>query len=325
MLVPTSHGLYCPQGDFFIDPRRSVARAVITHGHSDHAYRGMDAYLCTQETVPILRHRLGAHGHYHGVRYGETVVMNGVRVSFHPAGHVIGSAQVRLEYAGEVWVVSGDYKRQADPFAVSFEPVRCSTFITETTFGLPIYRWPSPSVVAAEINNWWRENAAAGRTSIIQAYSLGKAQRIMGMVDASIGPMMATSAVHAMNTVLADAGHALPPWKNLAAVDRNEPLTGSLVITTGIDAALLRRCKDAATASASGWMAIRGFRRRGNHDRGFVVSDHTDWPDLMRTIRETGAERILATHGSTSAVVRTLQEQGLQAAELEDVGMERTE
>lgn len=304
MLHMTTHGLYCPAGDFYIDPVRAVDRAVITHGHSDHARKGMRAYLTHHHTVPILYHRLGHHISTQGVEYGEVVDIHGVRVSLHPAGHVIGSAQIRIEHHGQVWVVSGDYKRQPDPLAAAFEPLRCHTFITESTFGLPIYRWPSVHDVAELLNAWWRTNAEAGIVSVVQAYALGKAQRVLLTLDPSIGPICATPAVAATNHVLREAGHALPLTKPFDGDGR------SLIISSGgLDGALRSRAH--RSIGMSGWNITRGD--------GFVMSDHVDWPDLMRSIRETEAEHVLVTHGFTSTVVRYLRERGWRADALHDV------
>lgn len=191
MLRTTDRGLYCEAGDFHIDPWAPVARAVVTHAHGDHLTWGCESYLVSETGAAVSRERLGAWGAgLESMPYGDTRTINGVRVSFHPAGHILGSAQVRLEYRGEVWVVSGDYKTDPDPTCAPWEPVRCHTFITESTFGLPIYRWPSQQQVFAEINAWWAANAAAGQVSLLCAYALGKAQRLLAGLDPSIGPIL---------------------------------------------------------------------------------------------------------------------------------------
>ncbi|MBU3741871.1 MAG: ligase-associated DNA damage response exonuclease [Candidatus Kapabacteria bacterium] len=304
MLVMTQRGLYCPAADVYVDPVRSVDRAIITHGHSDHARRGMRAYLCHHHTGPILRHRLGGSVQTQGIAYGESVVINGVTISLHPAGHILGSAQVRFEHRGEVWVVTGDYKRQPDPLAQAFEPVRCHTFITETTFGLPVYQWPSSDVATTAINTWWRANADAGLVSVIHAYSLGKAQRVLLGLDLGIGPATADGPVHDMHHMLRQAGHVLPPTPLFTGQHR-----AIVISSTGANSEI-RRYRH-RSAGVSGWNVTRG--------NGFVMSDHVDWPDLMRTIEETSCERVLATHGFSSIVVRHLRERGLQADELHDV------
>ena len=317
LVVARPQGLYCPPGDFYIDPWRPVDRAVITHGHSDHARWGSAHYLAHRDSAAILRRRLGEDITLQTLAYGETIEHHGVRVSLHPAGHVLGSSQVRLEHGGRVWVASGDYKLEADGTNAPFEPVRCDTFITESTFGLPIYRWPSQAALFAEIDAWWRRNAEAGRPSVLYAYALGKAQRLLHGVDASIGPIVAHGAVEPLNAVYRAAGVALPPTLSAGdpALDK-AALSRALVIAPPSAARspwLKRFGPDLADAFASGWMQLRGTRRRRGVDRGFVVSDHADWPGLMAAIHGTGAERVFVTHGSVSTMVRWLNEQGLRA------------
>ncbi|WP_416763521.1 ligase-associated DNA damage response exonuclease [Roseateles sp. So40a] len=317
LVVARPAGLYCPPGDFYIDPWRPVDRAVITHGHSDHARMGHGHYLAHHDSAAILRRRLGEDITLQTLAYGEVIEHHGVRVSLHPAGHVLGSAQVRLEHAGRVWVASGDYKLEADGTCAPFEPVRCDTFITESTFGLPIYRWPSQAALFAEIDAWWRANAAAGRASVLYAYALGKAQRLLHGVDASIGPIVAHGAVEPLNAVYRAAGVALPPTFHAAdpALDK-AALARALVIappSAGRSPWIRRFGSDPSDAFASGWMQLRGTRRRRGVDRGFVVSDHADWPGLMAAIRGTGAERVFVTHGSVPVMVRWLRELGLDA------------
>ena len=259
LVVLRPQGLYCPAGDFYIDPWRPVERAVLTHAHSDHARRGSAHYLAHADSAGTLRNRLGADITLQTLAYGEAITHQGVTVSLHPAGHVLGSAQVRIEHAGQAWVASGDYKLEDDGTCPPFEPVRCHTFITESTFGLPIYRWPAQPVLFADINAWWAANAAAGKASVLYAYAFGKA------------PPSAAGT----------------PW--------------------------LKHFGEHSDAFASGWMLVRGARRRRGVDRGFVMSDHADWPGLQKAIGATGAERIIVTHGSTEVMVRWLCEQGLDA------------
>ncbi len=316
LVVATPRGLYCPPGDFYIDPWRPVPHAVITHAHSDHARRGHGAYLAQAQGEGVLRARLGADIRLQAVAYGETVSINGVRVSLHPAGHVLGSAQVRLEHAGRVWVASGDYKLDPDPTCAPFEPVRCDVFITESTFGLPIYRWPSGEDLFADMSAWWRANADAGRASVVYAYAFGKAQRVLGGVDASVGPLVCHGAVQVLNDAYRAAGVALPATHRvtddgLAPADLRRALVVAPPSAAGTP--WLRRFGDQADAFASGWMQVRGARRRRGVDRGFVLSDHADWPSLQRAIAATGAERVIVTHGSVPVMVRWLREQGLDA------------
>ena len=316
LVVATPRGLYCPPGDFYIDPWRPVPRAVITHAHSDHARRGHGAYLAQAQGEGVLRARLGADIRLQAVAYGEAVTIHGVRVSLHPAGHVLGSAQVRLEHAGRVWVASGDYKLDPDPTCAPFEPLRCDVFITESTFGLPIYRWPSGDDLFADMSAWWRANAEAGRASVVYAYAFGKAQRVLAGVDHSVGPLVCHGAVQVLNDAYRAAGVALPAThrvtdEGLAPAD----LRRALVVAppSAADTPWLRRFGDQADAFASGWMQVRGARRRRGVDRGFVLSDHADWPSLQRAIAATGAERVIVTHGSVPVMVRWLREQGLDA------------
>ncbi len=314
VLTVTDRGIYCPAGDFFIDPWRPVDRALITHGHSDHARPGHARYLSTPAAAPVIRHRLG------DIRiatqlYGEQSKIGDATVSFHPAGHVPGSAQIRVEVAGEVWVVSGDYKTTPDGLSEPFEPVRAHAFVTECTFGLPVFTWRPQFEVMADVNAWWRANAAEGRASVLGAYALGKAQRLLANVDASIGPILTHGAVEAVNAVLRAQGLALPPTIRVTPDLDAHDYPGALVLATpsALGSPWMRRFGPASTAFASGWMALRGIRRRRAADRGFVLSDHADWPGLNAAIRETGAETILVTHGYTSVFRRWLAEQGFDA------------
>lgn len=322
LIVQRPEGLYCPPGDFYIDPWRRVERAVITHAHADHARVGHASYLATAVSEGLLRSRLGADITLQGVAYGEEVVHNGVRISLHPAGHVLGSAQVRVEHEGEVWVASGDYRPTPagavpDHTCTPFEAVRCNTFITESTFGLPIYRWRPDAELFAQINQWWSDNAAAGRASVLVCYSLGKAQRILGGVDPSIGAIVCHGAVEPLNRAYRAAGVALPPTLAVTEVADPALLRRALVLTPGsaLGTPWIRRFGDFSDAFASGWMQVRGMRRRGGHDRGFVLSDHADWPGLLGAIDATGAERVIVTHGSAVELVRHLSERGLRAEE----------
>ena len=309
-------GLYCPAGDFHIDPWRPVPRAVITHGHGDHARAGMGSYHCVRESLPILEWRLGRQ-RYHVVEYGDAFLLGPARVSLHPAGHVLGSAQVRIEVAGRVWVASGDYKRQPDPTCAPFEVVPCDTFITEATFGLPIYRWPDTADVAREIVHWREACEQEGSAAVLFCYALGKAQRLLAELAPYLqAPVLLHGAIAAGVDVYRACGVALPPTETVSDQARGAEFAGRLVLAppSAAGSAWMRRFRRAQTGFASGWMRIRGNRRRRNYDRGFVVSDHADWPDLMRTVRETGARRIIATHGNTDAIVRALCEAGIDAA-----------
>jgi putative mRNA 3-end processing factor len=250
-----------------------------------------------------------------GLRWGEGASIRGVRVSFHPAGHILGSAQIRLEHGGEAWVVSGDYKTDPDPTTTAFEPVRCHTFVTESTFGLPIYRWPPQDDVFREINGWWRANQAAGKASLLYGYALGKAQRLIAGLDREIGPIFTHGAVERMTAVYRAAGIALPPTVHAGAVDRRTDWSRAIIVAppSADGSVWTRRFGPQSNAFASGWMLVRGTRRRRSLDRGFPLSDHVDWPALMTAVQATGADRIWVTHGFTAPVVRWLREQGLDA------------
>jgi putative mRNA 3-end processing factor len=322
LIVQRPEGLYCPAGDFYIDPWRPVDRAVITHAHADHARRGHGHYLAAQPAEGVLRTRLGEIT-LQTLAYGEAVDHFGVRVSLHPAGHVLGSAQVRVEHRGQVWVASGDYyvagptfdPREDNATCTPFEPVRCDCFITESTFGLPIYRWAAQRELFADIDRWWSANAEAGRASLLLGYSFGKAQRILMGVDAGIGPIVVHGAVEPLNRAYRAAGVALPATQLVSEVADKALFRRALVIAppSAQNSVWTRRFGELSDGFASGWMQLRGARRRRGVDRGFVLSDHADWPGLQRAIGATGASRVIVTHGYESVMVRWLEEQGLQA------------
>ena len=313
LVVLTPEGLYCPSGDFHIDPWKPVPRAVITHGHGDHARTGMGTYHVAAEGLPVLQWRLGEQD-YRVHAAGERVRIGGAAVSFHPAGHVLGSTQVRIEAGGEVWVASGDYKRDSDPTCLPFEVVPCDVFITECTFGLPVYRWPPASDVARDIVQWRDECAANGEAAILYCYALGKAQRVLAELAAHTDrPAWVHGAIDAGVQVYREAGVPMLDTLRVADEPRGADFAGELVIAppSAAGSPWIRRFRRAQQGFASGWMRIRGNRRRRNYDRGFVVSDHADWPSLLRTVRETGARRVIATHGDTDALVRVLNESGI--------------
>lgn len=319
LVIERPEGLYCPPGDFYIDPWRPVDRAVITHAHGDHARRGHAHYLASAPSEGVLRARLGDDITLQTLAYGEAIEHHGVRLSLHPAGHVLGSAQVRLEHGGQVWVASGDYfvsgAGDDNRTCTAFQPVRCDCFITESTFGLPIYRWQPQHEVFADIDGWWRANADAGRASLLLGYSFGKAQRILAGVDAGIGPIVVHGAVEPLNQAYRAAGVLLPATQRVTDITDKASLARALVVAPPSvqGSAWTRRFGDYSDAFASGWMQLRGTRRRRAVDRGFVLSDHADWPGLQRAITATGATRVIVTHGYEAVMVRWLQEQGLQA------------
>ncbi len=319
LVAPTPKGLYCAAGDFYIDPWRPVDRAVITHAHGDHARPGSGAYLASKRGLPVLQTRLGAEARIEGLDYGEARDINGVKVSLHPAGHVLGSSQVRIESKGEVWVVSGDYKLNPDPTCEPFEPVRCHSFVTESTFGLPIYRWRTHDEIFGGINRWWAANAAQGRASVLFGYAFGKAQRILASVDASIGPIIVHGAVEALNRGYRESGVALPPTILGTDLTSKAEAAGALIVAppSAQSTPWLKRFGDYSDAFASGWMMIRGARRQRAVDQGFVLSDHADWPSLQRAIAASEAQTVYVTHGSVETMVRWLTEQGRDARPIE--------
>lgn len=318
LLTLTNSGLYCSKGNFYIDPWRPVNKALITHGHSDHARYGSKAYLCLPSTAKILKLRLGEDVSVETINYGESLDINGVNISFHPAGHILGSAQIRVEYKGEIWVVSGDYKLNEDPTCEAFEPVKCNVFISESTFGLPVYKWPASSQITTLINEWWQKNQKENKTTILFAYALGKAQRLLAGLDPSIGPIYTHGAVENINAIYRQCKVNLPPTKH--ALNANEPEDWSKAIVLAPPSALqsswMKRFGKTSKGFASGWMSIRGNRRRRSMDRGFVMSDHADWHGLLEAIKSSQADRVLLTHGYTQPMVRWLNENGLQADEL---------
>ncbi len=323
LLTFTAYGIYCPLADVYIDPWKPVDRALITHAHSDHSRWGMKRYVAHKDSVPVMRHRLGKDIRVNGVEYGERFSIRGVNISFHPAGHIIGSAQIRLEYQGEVWVVSGDYKLEDDGLSAAFEPVKCHTFITESTFGLPVYQWQPQAEVFAEINTWWAENAAQGKASLLSGYSLGKAQRILQGLDQSIGPVFTHGAVENVNEVLRGQGIALAPSRHVRLIgpdkQRRSDFQHALIIAPpgATDSTWAKRFQPASIGMVSGWMTLRGARRRRAADRGFILSDHADWQGLNQAIKDTGAETVFVTHGYSDLYAKWLREQGYDAQPIE--------
>jgi putative mRNA 3-end processing factor len=313
----TDKGLFCRQGNFYIDPWRPVEKAVITHGHSDHARAGRASYLCHAYTKPILELRLGEHP-YQTADWNENIFMNGVQVSLHPAGHIIGSAQVRVEYQGEVWVVSGDYKTENDGISGAFEPVRCNTFISESTFGLPIYHWKPQQQIFEEMITWIAQNRENAKTSVLIAYSLGKAQRVLHGLKETAENIFVHGAIWNMHETLLRAGWDLPRVHRLTPETPKELYRGSVVIAPpGADGSpWMKRFSPYSVGICSGWMQVRGNARRRNVDAGFAMSDHADWKGLLQAVKETGASKVYVTHGFQAAFSRYLQENGLEAGEV---------
>ncbi len=318
IVVVREKGLYCPRGDFYIDPWGGVDHAVITHAHSDHARWGSRQYYAVGESQRLLERRLGAEAAIRYHAYGESFELGEVKLSFHPAGHILGSAQVRLESEGKVWVISGDYKRQPDPTCLPFEPVPCDVFITEATFGLPIYRWKATEEIAREIFEWWQSNQKLGRNSLLACYSLGKAQRILhALQEFTDQPVLTHGAAEQLIEAYRQEGIALLP--TIKVDESHKHARGELVLAppSAIDSSWAKRFGDAERGFASGWMQLRGNRRRRGYERGFVLSDHADWPGLLQSIRESEAKKIYVTHGYSTELARYLAEQGWDAEPLQ--------
>jgi putative mRNA 3-end processing factor len=316
VLLETPNGLYCEAGDFHIDPWGPAPRALITHAHGDHARPGCSAYLCAEPCAPVLERRFGPDALVQSLPYWRRLTLGGTVVSFHPAGHVLGSAQIRIEGPEGVWVVSGDYKRAADPTCAAFEPVTCDVFVTESTFALPIYQWDPAAAVVSEILDWWGANTDRGLASIIFCYTIGKAQRLLAELAAVTDR---TVLVHGMMLPMIEvyraAGISMLPVQALVERPRGTSLAGELVLAppSARGTPWMRRLGDWSDALASGLMRVRGVKRQRGYDRGFVLSDHADWPALLATIDDTGAGRVLATHGHADALARQLRERGLEA------------
>jgi len=314
LLKFTEKGIYCRVADVYIDPWKPVPRALITHGHADHSRYGNDVYLATDIAAPVIKYRLGDIK-IETVKFGEVRTINGVKFSFHPAGHILGSAQIRVEYKGEVWVASGDYKLEDDGLAKPFEPIKCHTFITESTFGLPVYDWQPQEEIFAEINDWWRKNAADGKTTFITGYSLGKAQRILRGLDTSIGKIYTHGAVENINEVIRNQGVDLPATTRIIRETDKKVFPGNLIIAppSALNSTWMKRFKSVSIGVASGWMTLRGPRRRKAADRGFALSDHVDWKDLNKAIEMTEASRVIVTHGYSRIFSKWLSEKGIEA------------
>ncbi len=315
LITFTAKGLYCAIGDFYIDPWKPVDRAVITHGHSDHAYAGHKYYLCHTHTKPILSLRLGPHN-IESVDWGKTVFINGVKISLHPAGHIIGSSQVRIEHNGEVWVVSGDFKTEDDGISGAFEPVACNTFITESTFGLPIYNWLPQREIFENMISWINHNQEHGKSSVIIAYSLGKAQRVIEQIKNTSEIIHVHGAIWNMHETLVAAGFKLSTVVRVTPETPKESLKGTIVIAppSSDGTPWMKRFSPHSVGICSGWMQVRGNVRRRNVDAGFALSDHADWPGLLAAVKATGAERVYVTHGFQSAFSRYLTESGIAIA-----------
>jgi len=318
LLVHTALGLYCPKADVYLDPWKPVKKAILSHGHADHARWGSSSYLCTPTAAPVIKYRLGDIN-LETLPFGEEKLINGVSFSFHPAGHILGSAQIKVSYKGEIVVFSGDYKTANDGFSEAFEPVKCHTFITESTFGLPVYHWQDQKWVFNEMEEWCKNNRNNGHLSILYGYSLGKAQRIFQGLPESIGSIFTHSTIEAVLNVMRNQGVSL---KNTIPVNehltRADLLSGVIIAPPAVqNSNWLKKFEPIRNGVVSGWMALRGARRRRNADKGFVLSDHADWEGLNEAISLTGAENVFVTHGYTDILSKWLIDKGLNAHPLE--------
>ncbi|GAB5473994.1 MAG: ligase-associated DNA damage response exonuclease [Maribacter sp.] len=313
LLEFTDKGIYCHEAKVYIDPWKPVDKAIITHGHADHSRWGHQQYITHHRNIPIISHRLGKIN-VTGKEWGEVFTINNVQFSLHPAGHIIGSSQVRVTHKGEIWVFTGDYKDEDDGVSTPFEPIKCHTFITECTFGLPAFKWTTQKQVFADINQWWTQNKAEGKTSVLFGYSLGKAQRLLKYLDADIGNIFTHGAIENMTEVLRPMMD-FPETKLITKETKKNELLGHIVLAppSAHGSTWIRKMVPYVTASASGWMTFRGARRRRAIDKGFVLSDHCDWQGLLNSIKATGAEKIICTHGYTEIFSRYLRELGYDA------------
>lgn len=320
MLLLKKEGLYCPKGGFYIDPRRPVPQALITHAHGDHARPGSAHYFVHPSSIEILQYRLGEGINVSAMPYGEKKKMGSVWVSFHPAGHILGSSQIRMEEGSHVAVVSGDYKRAPDPTCIPFEPLACDLFVTESTFAMPIYRWESPQKVTNALYQWWQNNAGENHPSLLFCYTLGKAQRILAMLkEHTEHEVFIHGSIAPINTFYKNQGIPLLDTKIVTEQEFNRDYSKDLILApvSAYRSLWMRRFKKPRTAFASGWMAVRGTRRRQGFDNGFVLSDHADWEELIQTVKETTAKKVWVTHGETELFSRYLQEvHGIQAESL---------
>lgn len=313
LLAFTNKGIYCSAAKVYLDPWKPVDKAIITHGHADHSRYGHKSYITHHRNVPIISHRLGDIN-VSGVEWGETFTISNVKFSLHPAGHIIGSSQVRVEHKGEVWVFTGDYKTENDGISTPYEVVKCDTFITECTFGLPAFKWTPQQEVMESINNWWLENQSEGKTSILFGYSLGKAQRLLKYLNPEIGKIYSHGAIENMTEVLRPLVD-FPETTLITRETKKQDLLGNMVLAppSAHGSTWIKKMVPYVTGSASGWMTFRGARRRRAIDKGFVLSDHCDWAGLLESIKATGAEKVICTHGYSDIFSRYLREQGYDA------------
>jgi len=325
LIVWSPNGLYLPEADVFIDPWKPVHRAIITHAHSDHARPGHQYYLAEPVTASLIKHRLGSQTPVETLHYKKSIRINGVNISFYPAGHIPGASQVRIERRGEVWVVSGDYKRHIDGISRPFEPVACHTFVTESTFALPIFQWQEQEKLAENLQSWVSQKLSEGVHVLISAYSIGKAQRVIKILNSNWIVPFVHKSIFDLQMILRE----LKVFDgNYAKFSDYKKHFGSsvFIIPPAADSRLPQGVSGPYVhASCSGWMTIRGLKRRQNLDRGFPISDHADWPSLLSTIQETGASRIIAMHGFAESLARYLTEKEIKAEVFSTYSTEQVE
>ena len=312
ILKLTKFGLYCPAGDFYIDPWRGVPEAVITHGHGDHARWGSAHYVCQEDSVSILKYRLNDQISLENYPYRVPFKKKEAWVSFHPAGHILGSSQVRIEVGGKVAVVSGDYKLSPDSSCAPFEAVECDLFVTESTFALPIYRWEKSAQIFEQIVRWWHQNGENNHPSLLFCYSLGKAQRILaGLPQWTDRKIYIHGSIAPINQCYEQRGILLAPTEVVTQADPKHDYSKDLILapTSAFRSGWMRRFKNLKTAFASGWMSVRGNKRRQGFDKGFILSDHADWNELILAVRATGAKEVWVTHGQVEPFSRYLSEE----------------
>ena len=314
LLIFNDRGIYCPRSNVYIDPIKPVDKAILTHAHSDHARPGSKYYIAQKDNFNILKLRLGDIP-LETKAYNERFLINQVKFSFHPAGHIWGSSQVRVEYKDEVWVVSGDYKTVDDGFSTPYEPIKCHVFISESTFALPVFKWLPQKLVLNQLELWWKKNAEDGKTSIVSAYALGKAQRLLTSVNPDIGKIFVHGAVHNVNEALRKDGAILPDCQYVSPEIPKSAYPGSLVVTpsSGLGTSWVNKFYPYELGTVSGWMNIRGIKRRRNAGRGFVLSDHADWQGLNQAVEACEAEKIFVMHGYTDSFARYLNGKGLES------------
>lgn len=316
LLNLTECGIYCSAGDFYIDPWRPVQKAFISHAHSDHARSGNATYICHKHTTPILELRLGNLNNFRSVDYGESISVNGVKITFHPAGHIIGSSQIRVEHNGRVEVFSGDYKTSQDGLSTPFEPIKCHHFISESTFGLPVFKFSDTNQIATNFQDWVKRNNEKGLNSIVFAYSLGKAQRIVNLSPENV-EVFVHDSIFKTNQVIQSAGISLNAYQHANEFDKLKN-QGALIITppATMDSKWLKRFEPYSTAYASGWMQIRGNKKRLAVDKGIVISDHADFQGIIEAVNATGCEKVSFTHGYADFMARHFSEKSLEATVL---------